>query len=347
MKIAIDISPLQSGHKVRGVGFYITHLRKALEQYYPDNRYHFFNHPSEIPHNVDLVHYPYFEPFFLTLPLIKKHKTIVTVHDLMPLVFPEQFPAGIKGNLRWHIQKFALQQVDAVLTDSKTSKEDIVRIAGVPEKKVGIAYLAAGEEFKHHETMHQHIEILKKYSLPEKFVLYVGDVTWNKNLPRLVQAIKESNLTLVMVGKSIASDTFDATNPWNRDLVKVQKETKDDKRFIKLGFVSDEDLVALYNRATVFAFPSLYEGFGLPVLEAMQSGCPVVTTKEGSLPEVAGDNAYFVDGYDVTNIANGISEVFFNQKIQNSLTRKGLEQAKQFSWKKTVHETMKIYKQIA
>jgi len=332
MNIAIDISPLESGHKVRGVGFYVTHLKHALTHYFPKHTYHFFTNPNEIPRDVDLVHYPYFDPFFLTLPLLKKHKTVVTVHDVTPLVFPEHFPAGIKGNLRWQIQKFALQHTDAIITDSIASKDDIIRIAGVSEKKIGVAYLAAGDEFAKKETVHQHIEILKKYSLPEKFVLYVGDVTWNKNLPRLVKAIQESNLTLVMVGKSLVSKDFD--------------KTKDDKRFIKLGFVPDEDLVALYNCATVLAFPSLYEGFGLPILEAMKSGCPVVTTKEGSLNEVAGDGAYYVDGYDITSIANGISEVYFTKEIRAGLIKKGLAQANKFHWKKTAEETLAIYKSI-
>jgi glycosyltransferase involved in cell wall biosynthesis len=346
MNIAIDASPLESGHKVRGVGFYITHLQRTFSKYFPENTYSFFKNSKEVSHNVEVVHYPYFDPFFITIPLMKEHKIVVTVHDLTPLVFPEQFPAGVKGNLRWHIQKFSLQHVDAIITDSQASKDDIVRIAQVDDKKVHVVYLAAGEEFIHKATTHQHIQLLKKYKLPEKFVLYVGDVTWNKNLPRLVKAIKEANLTLVMVGKSLVSKDYDKTNPWNQDLVEVQKETDNDKRFIKLGFVPDEDLVELYNNATVFAFPSLYEGFGLPVLEAMQSGCPVVTTREGSLVEVAGDAAYYVDAYDVTNIANGIGEVFATKQLRNSLIKKGFAQAKKYTWRKTAAQTLAVYKSI-
>src|SRR6185437_13912066 len=100
MKIAIDISPLQSGHKVRGVGFYLSYLKKALLEFYPENEYIFFQQGATINHSVDLVHYPYFDPFFLTLPFINKYKTAVTVHDLTPLVFPQHFPAGIKGKLK-------------------------------------------------------------------------------------------------------------------------------------------------------------------------------------------------------------------------------------------------------
>jgi len=347
MKIAIDISPLQTGHKVRGVGFYLQHLKDALVRYYPENDYYFFTKQDEIPGNSDVVHYPYFDPFFLTLPFFQKKKTIVTVHDLTPLVFPQAFPAGIKGKIYWQIQKWHLKHVAAIITDSKVSSKDVGKYTGISGSKINTVYLAAGEEFRKIEMGKLQIESLrKKYNLPEKFVLYVGDVTWNKNLPRLIKAIKQSNVPLVMVGKSIVAKNFARENPWNRDLVVVQKETEGDNRFIKLGFVPTEDLVALYNRATVFVFPSLYEGFGLPILEAMQSGCPVITTKEGSLPEVAGNAAHYVDAYDIQSIAKGIGEIFFSQKLQKEFTDKGLAQAKKFSWQKTAEQTIATYKKV-
>ena len=153
-------------------------------------------------------------------------------------------------------------------------------------------------------------KLKRKYNLPEEFVLYVGDVTWNKNLPRLIDATKELNIPLVMVGKSLVSEEYDRYNPWNTDLNRVNELAKNDKNILRLGFVSNEDLVRIYNLATVFAMPSIYEGFGLPILEAMACGCPVVTTKEGSLLEVAKDSAYFVDAYDVESISKGLRKVF-------------------------------------
>ncbi|HSA83329.1 MAG TPA: glycosyltransferase family 1 protein, partial [Patescibacteria group bacterium] len=183
-------------------------------------------------------------------------------------------------------------------------------------------------------------------SLPEKFILYVGDVTWNKNLPRLVQAISQLDISLVMVGKALAEKDFDRANSWNADRVKLEEAIGGNKNILKLGFVSDDDLVVLYNAATAFVFPSLYEGFGLPVLEAMQSGCPVITTKEGSLAEVAGDGAYFVDAYREESIADGIRKVFNDQDLQKKLVEKGLQQAKKFSWKKTAEQTIAVYKKV-
>lgn len=343
MKVAIDITPLKgdlNGHKVRGVGFYLEYLKRSLLTYYPENNYTFFARGEKVP-DVDLVHYPYFDPFFLTLPLTEKHKRVVTVHDLTPLVFPEHFPAGIKGSLRWQIQKLSLKNTARIIADSQSSKDDIVRLLGEKKDKIGVAYLAAAEEFKKIEKADT---VKTKYNLPEKFVLYVGDVTWNKNLPRLIQATQEINLTLVMVGKVLTEKNFDKNNPWNRDLVTVNKLVEKDKRFIRLGFVPTEDLVALYNAATVFAFPSLYEGFGLPVIEAMQCGTPVVTAKGGSLEEVGGEAVMYVDPNDTNSIANGIGEVFFNKKLQEQLAKKGLEQAKKFSWKKTADKTIASYK---
>src|SRR5579863_3748182 len=145
MRIAIDVSPLQSGHKVRGVGFYLTYLKKALLEYYPEHEYIFFHQGEKIDKSIDLIHFPYFDPFFMTLPFIKTHKTVVTVHDLTPLVFPEYFPAGIKGNLIWQTQRFNLKNVDGILTDSRSSKKDIERIINIPSEKITVAYLAAGE----------------------------------------------------------------------------------------------------------------------------------------------------------------------------------------------------------
>ncbi|MFH1832987.1 MAG: glycosyltransferase family 1 protein [Candidatus Levyibacteriota bacterium] len=353
MKVAIDISPLKSGHKVRGVGFYLENLKKSLVEYENSIEYVFFDEEKEIPNNIDLVHYPYFDPFFLTLPIFKKYKTIVTVHDLTPLVFPKAFPKGLKGNIKWQMQKIALRTTCAVITDSKASKSDIVKFTGINEEEIHVVYLAAGEEFMKMEDARLpdgqgrwKMEIRKKYNLPEKFVLYVGDVTWNKNLPRLVEALKKTNLPLVMVGKAIASNDFDKNNFWNSDLTKVQNLIKGDERFLRLGFVPTIDLVCLYNLATVFVMPSLYEGFGLPVLEAMSCGCPVVTTKEGSLKEIAGDAAFFVEAYDTESIADGINKVFSDKLIQENLSREGLVWAKNFKWKKTAKNTAAVYKSL-
>lgn len=348
MNIAIITPKAHSlSHRVRGSGFYIKSLSKSLLKYDKDNSYIFVSEGESIPKSIDLIHYSYFEPFFLTLPFFKNKKSAVTVHDLIPLVFPDFFPKGIRGSIKWEMQKRLIQNMDRIITDSNSSKNDIVKFLGVKKDRIRVIYLATSEEFKKLNLKNSEVEkIKKKYDLPPKFALYVGDVTWNKNLPRLLSATRKINITLVMVGSALANTKFDKSNPWNQDLVRVHEMSEEDKRIMKLGFVDKEDLVSLYNLATVFVMPSLYEGFGLPVLEAMSCGCPVVTSKEGSLKEVGEDAVYYVNPYDVNDIANGIGEVYFNPGLAKNFSDKGLAQAKKFNLKKFALETAKTYQSI-
>lgn len=338
-------------HRVRGAGVYAENLAKSLRKYFQKEIFTVCS-LEKIPKDADIIHFLYFEPFFRTLPIIKKGKTVATVHDLTPLVFPKYFPKGIRGSFKWFIQRAALRRLNAIIADSFSSKKDIVKYAGISEKKVDVVYLATGEEYKRLKMQDVRLKnIRKKYELPEKFILYVGDVTWNKNLPRLIEAVRGINLPLVMVGKALTSKDYDRNNPWNRDLARVQEliegsGSNAQSQIKTLGFVSDKDLVLLYNLATVLAMPSFYEGFGLPILEAMACGCPVVTTKEGSISEVAGDAAYYVDAHDVDSIAKGIKEVFLNTELQKKLSEKGLDQSKEFSWKKTAAHTLRVYEKV-
>lgn len=341
MKIAIDISPLESGHKVRGVGFYLLHLKKALEKMVSSYEVIYFT--GTPPRDVDLIHYPYFDPFFITLPLYKQVPTVITIHDLTPIVFPKYFPSGIKGSLNWQLNKRLVRGIDHVITDSDSSTRDVIRYIGLPDSKVSTVYLAAGEEFR---QLSKTKDLKTKYNLPDKFALYIGDVTWNKNLPRIIQAAEEAGIPLILVGKSITEKNFDRKNPWNKDRIQVQELLSQAKYAKALGFIDTDDLVGLYNRAAVLMMPSLYEGFGLPVLEAMQSGCPVVTSREGSLPEVGGEAALYVNAYDVDSIRKGITKVFESTELQKELKKKGLEQAAKFSWEKTATETIAVYRQV-
>lgn len=348
MIIAIDESPLVEKnflqHKVRGTGFYVENLKKSLLEYCPSHTYIFFNKSQKMPQNADIVHYPYFDPFFLTLPFPKKVRRVVTVHDLTPLVFPKAFPVGLKGAIKWQIQRYILRRSDAIITDSFSSKNDIVRLTGINDEKIKVIYLSAGQNFSSTKISRAKTETLrKKFNLPNKFVLYVGDVTWNKNLPRLLQAVKKIGVPLVMVGKALTSETFDLTNAWNQDLQRVKRLAQDNSNIILLGFVPTQDLSNLYKVATVFAMPSLYEGFGLPILEAMKSGCPVVTTTEGSIKEIAGKAAWMVNPYKTEDIAAGIAKVYNDISLQESLRIEGFMQANKFSWEKTAKETMEVY----
>lgn len=349
MKIAIDITPIKGdleGHKVRGVGSYINLLKNNLEKYDLINSYIFFTRGQNLSNNIDLIHYPYFEPFFLTLPFIKRFKQVITIHDLIPIIFPKKFPKGKKGTIKWIIQKKLAKKSDAIITDSISSKKDIIKIMNLTENKVHNVYLAASDNFRKIDEKKLVNKIRKKYNLPEKFVLYVGDATWNKNLQSLMSAIKSLNIPLVMIGKAFMNNDT-KRNAWNIDLFQILEEIQKNSNFIKLGYVSEEELVAIYNLATLLCMPSFYEGFGLPVLEAMNCGCPVITTKKGSLEEVGGDAVYYVDPSDTDDIKNGIEKVYNDKNLLAELSRKGLLQAKKFSIEKTIKETIKIYEFLA
>jgi len=347
MNIALDISPLSTGHSVRGSGFYVRHLQDAFLRYFPEEKYSFFNGRNETPKSYDILHVPYFDPFFLTLGSGVAKKTVITIHDLIPLVFPQHFPAGIRGSLIWFFQRAKLQHIAAIITDSESSKKDIIRLVGVPEELVYVIPLAAGTMFNEALiTEHDAKALREKYHLPREFALYVGDATWNKNLPRLISAVKKKEVPFVMVGKALTEKTVNPGNIWNKDLGTIQSETEGVPFIQKLGFLSTEELALLYKVASVLVMPSLYEGFGLPVLEAMSSGCPVITTKRGSLPEVAQDACYYVDAEDEESIGKGIETVLGDRSLQKKLSLQGLEQSKKFSWKKTSQKTMNVYNSL-
>ena len=341
MKAAIDVSPLTSGHKVRGVGFYLKHLLSALKTYHPEHEYVEFTKKVPI---ADVVHYPYFDLFSRTLPLFPSKKTVVTIHDVTPLILSDLFPVGIKGQVQFFLQKKLVGKVGRVITDSKSSKKDIEKYLGISASKIDVAYLAAGENFKQINNQQLFRSVAVKYHLPNRFALYVGDATPNKNVLRLAQAAVSTHTPLVIAGKVFTDETVVISHPWTKEIAEVRKLAKmHPEKIFLLGFVSDEELVALYNMAKVFIMPSLYEGFGLPVVEAFACGCPVISTDKGSLKEVVSDAALLIDPYDVDAMAHAIEKVVGDTKLAKSLQAKGLVQLKHFSWKKTADATVSSY----
>lgn len=349
MKVAIDISPLKSSHRFRGIGAYTKNLVKSLQSLKKRDFELVLIEKDKIPQNCDLIHFPYFDLFFTTLPLIRKKKTIVTIHDTTPLVFPKHYPPGIKGKLRFQVQKMALKTVDGVITDSKNSQKDISLYLDYPKEKIFVVYLAAADIFRKERKKLE--KVREKYRLPQKFILYVGDVNYNKNILGLVKACKLVKTPLVIVGKQAVEKKIDRSHPENRDLVWLQDYCKSSiinhkSSIILTGFVPDKDLVIIYNLATVYCQPSFYEGFGLPVLEAMACGTPVVTSKKASLPEITRKAAVLVDPYDINDIANGLTVAIEDEDLREDLIEKGLKQVKNFSWEKVANETYKVYQKV-
>ncbi|MBU2036438.1 glycosyltransferase family 4 protein, partial [Patescibacteria group bacterium] len=207
-------------------------------------------------------------------------------------------------------------------------------------------YLASRKIFKKITDGEKLDEISKKYSLPKKFVLYVGDVNYNKNLYSLAKASKEIKIPLVIVGKQAKEEKFDRNHIENKPLVKLLDKFGNNKDIKRLGFVEDSDLIYIYNLATVYCQPSFYEGFGLPILEAFSSGVPVVASKIQAHVEIAGDAVVYMDPQDYKDIASKISKVLESETSRKDLIKKGYEKLKDYSWEKTAQQTFKIYKNL-
>lgn len=347
MLIAIDTSPLESASRGRGVGTYTRELIKALQQQSTTLRFEFTSTPTKV--RADLIHYPYFDLFFHTLPIVKPTKVIITIHDLIPLIFPQQFPPGIKGALRYYLQRFSLLNIASIITDSHSSRKDIHHFFYISLDKIHSIPLAASSHFK--PAPNTQVSVFRdKHHLPKKFLAYVGDINYNKNLGNLIRALNNIDLPLIIATRAQLTTTIKekqtsiAINTINQAISQLHHPHQ--TRLLSLNKPSDLNL--FYNAATCYIQPSLYEGFGLPVLEAMQAGTPVICSNASSLPEVAGNApVMYFDPNDSSSITQALTLAqHLSTKQKNRYSKKGLFQARQFSWQKTARETIKVYQSI-
>ncbi len=333
LKIAVDSGPLKSGDSLRGIGTYTRELLRALKMEGVDIS-------KEDLSKYDVVHFTRFNPFFISVPFIKPQNTkfVLTIYDLIPLIYPKHYPPGLKGSIRFLINKYLIKKnVDAIITISETSKKDICRFLGVKPDKVFVTYLAARSMFKKDETTKEWrdrwvLETDEGKRVPKKFALYVGDVNYNKNIPNLVKACKIAHIPLVIAGRqAYRIEKMNLDHPELSHLKGI-----DWSGVIKVGFVPDEILVDLYNLAAVCIQPSLYEGFGLPAIEAVACGTPLAVVKSQCMVEILGDNFSFTDPASVESMAKAISNPNINKKLPRD-----------YSWEKTAKETYGIYKSVA
>ncbi|MBA4318554.1 MAG: glycosyltransferase family 1 protein [Flavobacterium sp.] len=264
-----------------------------------------------------------------TAPLFYKNK-IVTILDLSWKHYPQAVSKKFYCFYNFLIPKI-VRNSKHIFTVSNFSKDDIFKYFNTDNKKITVIYCAVNlDKFK--------LISLEK----EKFILSVASLQPYKNLERLVLAflkIKEihKDLKLILVG-GVNNQVFAKSNIF--DLTK----NRDDILFT--GYIDDDKLLELYNKATLFVFPSLFEGFGMPPLEAMACGCPVVASSVASIPEVCGDAAYYVDSYSVDNIAEGIYNILTNENLKQSLIQKGFERVKMFSWEKSAKEVLRVIEEV-
>jgi glycosyltransferase involved in cell wall biosynthesis len=347
INVLFETSVLNNANSSRGIGSYTRLLIDELEKNEDLKIYKTSTLSKEEKMKPAIVHYPFFDFFFDTLPVTSFENTIVTIHDVIPLVFPEYYKPGVKGKLRFEKQKLALRRVKAIITDSESSKEDIIKYLGLPAEKIHVVYLAANPELKA-----QNKKLIKKVStkneLPKKYLLYVGDINYNKNIPQLIKMMKfieDKDVKLVCLGRNFTPQEIPEWK-W----IETQLALSDvQDRVIFLNNVlteSVDELAAIYSGALMYIQPSLYEGFGLTILEAMQCKTPVVCSENSSLIEVGGENVIFTKP-NAEDMAKSVTEVLnWSKTKRKNQIKKAYLWAQSFSWKKTAKKTIEIYKEV-
>lgn len=345
--IAIDISPLNDGNSQRGVGYYTRNLVAALQKEIKENsdfkHYHIklITDSSENLKDYDMIHYPYFDPFKLTLPS-QDTPYIVTCHDLIPREFKSHFPVGIKGEIKWLIQKHRLEKAKYIICPSHSAKYQILDQINYPLNSIFTIYEAADSNFKKITSTKILKQIKDKYHLPSKYILYLGDINWNKNIPTLVKACLEMKFPLVIAGSAAVKKV--PNHPWTQDILWLQSQKS--SLLHLLGFVPEEELAPLFSLATIYCQPSYSEGFGLPLIQAMQCGTPVCYSQDSCLPEIMDFNGEYFDPYSQESLQTALKNLWSNKKLRQQYSKSGKKHALNFSWKNTAFQTLALYRLI-
>ncbi len=273
-------------------------------------------------------------PEGMLMPIIPQ---VVSVLDVIPLHFREEYPN--QQHYFRHLVPRMLRRSRSIVTISENTKQNIMSFYGIDSERICVIF--PGFESDRYRLGIKTEGLKKKYALTE-YLLYVGNLLPHKNLQRLLRAFSliamQFPYKLVIAGYKDPR-FFPALEAEIQALGLAEK-------ILFLNYVPADELPAFYAGAEAFVFPSLYEGFGLPPLEAMACGCPVVVSKVASLPEVCGDAAYYVDPYDVESMAKGMYKVLTDEALRRSLIEKGLERAKLFSWEKSAKEHLEVFKEV-
>jgi len=364
MLIAIDVSRANDDKKT-GVGWYAWHTIQEFKKIIPDNvrvvlysREKLKGELAILPENWEskvlkwlpgrlwtqfrlslemLFHAP--DVLFIpahVFPIIHPKKTVMTVHDIAAIKFPQAYNWFEKWYSLWSA-KVALKKLWRVITISQFTKNELKKEFGVSNlEKVRVIYLGYNKEYG--EVSENISEILKKYSIIKPYLLSIGRLEEKKNTVRIIKAferlrLKAYDLKLVLVG----SPGFGYEK-----VKKAIEESEFKNDIITPGWVDNDDLPALMRGAKVFVFPSLYEGFGIPILEAFASGTPVVASRGGASQEIGGDACEYVDKLDVVDIARGIEKILHNDEYRMLNIEKGKKRVEEFSWEKSASETWQI-----
>jgi len=282
----------------------------------------------------------YHETNYILMPF--NGKTISSIHDLSYIHYRDLHP---KQRVKYFDKEMpkTIERADHFITDSQFIKNEIIEILGVADKRVTVIPLGVTEQFKP-RNRNKILPILDKYNLNEKnYILLVGSIEPRKNIKHFLEAythLPESlkkHFKIIHIGPS----------GWlNTEIHKKIQQLENKGQFKALGYLPENELVALYSGAYVFAFPSIYEGFGLPPLEAMASGVPVLASNISSIPEVVGDCGVLTDPFDIDKMSFDLERILTDNQLRSLLIKTGLKQAKQFSWDNCVNKTVEVYKQV-
>lgn len=376
MRIGLEITAaVQQGG---GIGRYVREMLSALSDIDQSNQYRLFyasknksSHATlDLPDNFRVRHLPvndiwlariwqrirlplpvelitgfldiYHSPDFTLPPTLSDIPTLLTVHDLSFLRDPESAAPGLRGYLEVAVKR-SVQLATHVLADSQSTKNDLIELYTTPEDKITVLYAGVSSTFRPITDLDQLMKVRKRYKLGDQpFVLSVGTLQPRKNHATLIKAFEltlmDSDYNLVLAGGK----------GWSyEEVYDLVRSRGLQHRVLFPGFVADEDLSALYSSADVMVFPSLYEGFGLPVLESMACGVPVLASNISCLPEVAGSAALFVDPRDVEAMSAAMLKLVSNVDLRENLRKKGFERVEQFSWQSSAANLLRVYRDLA
>ena len=371
MRIAIDIRRIEDF----GVGTYIRNLVRTLVARDRDNSYFLLGDPKKVsevaalPENFQVVEWGdtreswwrhvklhqllqawgvnlFHIPHLGIAPLVPC-RYLMTVHDLADFLYAPS--SGFRQTLKFRLARRSLARAERILAVSQATKQDIENLFAIPAHKILVVENAIDERFIQSGRREERRLVLERYQVTDPFLLYAGSAKPQKNLPRLIEAFAVvkgelhehpvyRKLKLLIIGDELSE------HPDLRRTV-IRTRMQDHVRF--LGFVPIETLRVFYQSAEVFVFPSLYEGFGLPPLEAMSQGTPVVSSNVSSLPEVVGDAAVLVHPENVFDIARGVQQVLLDPELRQELRRRGQRQLARYSWERSIVQVMNLYAEAA
>jgi len=277
------------------------------------------------------------------VPLASPMKLVTTVHSIMSYIFPYYLPA-LRERIKYRLKLLSLKRADRIIAISKSTKDDLINYLHIPPRKITVIPYGVEEKFKPipKEKCKKWVEV--KWGIKGDFILYVGALSPNKNIPRLLKAF--SLLTGKGVKDYLLLIVASLNTPYYKEFLFETQKLGIDKKIRWLGTQSHQELVYLYNACTLFIFPSLYEGFGLPPLEAMACGAPVITSNTSSLPEVVGDAGILVDPKNPLEMQEAMRKILLSPSLREELSERAIKRAKEFSWLRTAKETLEVYRKV-